>query len=181
MTEFGRSGTPAAHGEVRNRCAGGNVASHRLRGRTRPTALNLENRMLKDLGESDPLVAILYSAYCAGSRIPEVEPSRSELARAARRRWNSFKHRHPTPAPDTLSARIEDLARGLLARCVAVAGARPTIEISECRDLARRLAGVLGERHRGDVAIAGTHGPGRSCRKFVNAGHEPTGPVADPR
>jgi hypothetical protein len=101
--------------------------------------------MPQDPGKLDPLVAILHSAHCAGSRIPELELRRPELARAARRRWNSFAHRHPAPAPDTLSARVEDLARGLLARCVAVAGVRPVIEIGECRDLARNLAGVLGE------------------------------------
>ncbi|MBR7837196.1 hypothetical protein KDL01_28220 [Actinospica durhamensis] len=94
----------------------------------------------------DPLVSALHAAHRAGSRLPDVELRRAELARAVRRRWNSFTHRHPAPAPDTLAARVEDLARGLLTRFAAHAGARPGVEISECRDLARRLAAVLGER-----------------------------------
>lgn len=93
----------------------------------------------------DPLVALLHAAHVEGSGIPDSEPRRLELARAVRRRWNSFTLRHPAPAPDTRSARIEDLARGLLARCALRGGSRPGIEISECRELARRLAGVLGE------------------------------------
>ncbi len=101
--------------------------------------------MTHDLGQADPLLAILHAAHRAGSRIPEIDLRRPELARAARRRWNSFTHRHPAPAPDTLAARVEDLARGLLARCCARAGSRPVIDISECRELARRLAGVLSE------------------------------------
>ncbi|WP_034260641.1 hypothetical protein [Actinospica robiniae] len=101
--------------------------------------------MTIDLTLPDPLVALLHKAYGEGSRIPGSEPLRLELARAARRRWNSFRHRHPDPAPDTLSARVEDLARGLLARCARHTGAIPGIEISECRELARRIAGVLGE------------------------------------
>jgi hypothetical protein len=94
---------------------------------------------------SDPLVALLHAAHVEGGFVPDTEPRRSELAQAVRRRWNSFAHRHPAPAPDTLSARIEDLARGLLARGARRTGSLPRIEISECRDLARRLAGVLNE------------------------------------
>jgi len=104
--------------------------------------------MTIDLAPPDPLVALLRAAHTAGSRILDCDPRRVELAGAVRRRWNSFTHRHPAPAPDTPSARIEDLARGLLARCAPRSGSRPSrIEISECRELARRLAGVLGEPH----------------------------------
>lgn len=101
--------------------------------------------MTIDLTLPDPLVALLHKVHAEGSRIPGSEPLRLELARAVRRRWDSFRHRHPVPAPDTRSARIEDLARGLLARCARRTGALPWIEISECRDLARRLADVLNE------------------------------------
>lgn len=101
--------------------------------------------MTIDFTLPDPLVALLHKAHVEGSCIPGSEPLRLELARAVRRRWNSFRHRHPDPAPDTLSARVEDLARGLLARCAQRTGAIPRIEISECRELARRLAGVLSE------------------------------------
>lgn len=92
---------------------------------------------------ADPLLTALDAAHDAGSRIPDVEQRWPDLARAVRRRWSSFAHRHPFPAPDTLPARIEDLARGLLVRCAARPGARSIIDISECRELARRLAGVL--------------------------------------
>lgn len=101
--------------------------------------------MTLDITPADPLVALLLAAHVEGSGIPDSGPRRLELARAVRRRWNSFTHRHPAPAPDTPSARIEDLARGLLARCALRSGSRPGIEISECRELARRLAGVLSE------------------------------------
>lgn len=101
--------------------------------------------MTTDFMSADPLIALLHAARLEGSRIPDAEPRLLQLAGSVRRRWNSFAHRHPAPAPDTLSARIEDLARGLLARNAPRAGARPKIDISECRELARRLAGVLSE------------------------------------
>jgi hypothetical protein len=90
---------------------------------------------------ADPLIPVLNAARRAGNPAiggdPQYWPG---LVRMVRRRWSSFKHRHPAPAPDTRGARVEDLARGLLARR---ARRRATVELSDCRELARRFARVL--------------------------------------
>lgn len=93
-------------------------------------------------GHGDPLISVLSAARRAGRPVPEGDPQHwQEIVRLARRRWSSFTRRHPAPAPDTRGARVEDLARGLLARWGA---GMATVEISDCRMLARQLARVLG-------------------------------------
>ena len=100
--------------------------------------------MTEQSEHADPLIAALREAKRAGNPVPGDDPQRwQELLRAARRRWNSFAHRHPLPARDTLSVRVEDLARGLLARCSARPRTGSPVELSDCRALAKRLASVL--------------------------------------
>jgi hypothetical protein len=92
--------------------------------------------------QADPLIPVLDAAQREGNPVPGADPQRwPQIVAAARRRWNSFGHRHPAPAADTRGARVEDLARGLLARCAT--GGRTMIEISDCRALAKSLARVL--------------------------------------
>jgi len=94
------------------------------------------------MNQADPLMPLLAAAQGAGNPVPGGDPQHwPQIIRSVRRRWASFHHRHPAPAPDTRAARIEDLARGLLVRCTAIG--RGLIEISDCRALAERLAGVL--------------------------------------
>ena len=95
------------------------------------------------MNQADPLMPVLAAAQCAGNPVPGVDPQYwPQIIRSVRRRWGSFHHRHPAPAPDTRAARVEDLARGLLVRCTAIG--RGLIEISDCRALAVRLAQELG-------------------------------------
>ena len=93
---------------------------------------------------ADLLIAAVRSARRAGNPVPGPDPQRwQRVIRVALRRWSTFTRRHPAPAPDTFSARAEDLARGLLARCGPRTGSGAPIEITDCRHLARRLAHVL--------------------------------------
>lgn len=97
----------------------------------------------RQMNETDPLIRVLAAARREGNPVAGRDPQQwPQIVRCARRRWDSFAHRHPAPAPDTRGARVEDLARGLLARCAA--GGRSLIEISDCRALAGRFAPVLG-------------------------------------
>ncbi len=94
---------------------------------------------------ADQLIAALCAAQRAGNPVPGGDPQTwGRIIRVASNRWNSFTRRHPVPAADTLSARVEDLARGLLTRCAPRPGTGAAIELTDCRDLARRLARVLG-------------------------------------
>ncbi|WP_034262246.1 hypothetical protein [Actinospica robiniae] len=98
--------------------------------------------MNRPLDHADPLMPVLADAQYLGNPVLGADPQHwPEIIRCVRRRWGSFQHRHPAPAPDTRAARVEDLARGLLVRCTAIG--RGLIEISDCRALARRLALVL--------------------------------------
>jgi hypothetical protein len=93
--------------------------------------------------QTELLITALSAAQRAGNPVPGGDPRHwQRIIRVARRNWSSFTRRHPAPAPDTLAARAEDLARGLLARCRPQGNAAP-LDITDCRDLARRLAAVL--------------------------------------
>jgi hypothetical protein len=93
---------------------------------------------------ADLLIAAVRSAQQAGNPVPDPDPQHwQRVIRVALRRWSTFTRRHPAPAPDTLSARAEDLARGLLFRFGSRTGSGAPIEITDCRRLARRLAHVL--------------------------------------
>lgn len=108
---------------------------------------------MTQMNQTDPLIPVLAAAQRAGNPVPGGDPQHwPQIVRCARRRWDSFAHRHPAPAPDTRGARVEDLARGLLARCAA--GGRSLVEISDCRALAARLAQVLGPAP--DLAVGGS-------------------------
>jgi hypothetical protein len=94
--------------------------------------------------QTELLITALSAAQRAGNPVPGGDPRHwQRIIRVARRNWSSFTARHPAPAPDTLAARAEDLARGLLARCRPQSAAGRPIDISDCRTLARRLAIVL--------------------------------------
>jgi hypothetical protein len=106
---------------------------------------------------ADLLIAAVRSARRAGNPVPGPDPQRwQRVIRVALRRWSTFTRRHPAPAPDTLSARAEDLARGLLARCGPRTGSGAPIEITDCRHLARRLAHVLSTAPTGRTG-GGSH------------------------
>lgn len=95
--------------------------------------------------QADQLIAALRAAQRKGNPDPGSDPQTwGRIIRMASRRWNSFTRRHPGPAADTLPARVEDLARGLLVRCAPRPGTGAAIELTDCRDLARRLARGLG-------------------------------------
>ena len=99
--------------------------------------------------DTDALVAALCAAQCAGNPVPGGDPQRwQRIIRVARRRWNSFTRRHPAPASDTLAARAEDLARALLNRFGSDPDTGKPIDLTDCRDVARRLAGILGVETR---------------------------------
>lgn len=92
---------------------------------------------------TDPLIDALRSAQQEGNPVADGDPQRwFRIIRVSRRRWGSFTRRHPSPASDTFTARAEDLARGLLNRFARPGVGKP-LDISDCRDLARRLAAVL--------------------------------------
>jgi len=93
----------------------------------------------------DLLIAALGAAQRGGNPIPGGDPQRwGRIIRIASKRWSTFERRHPAAAADTLSARVEDLARGLLEHCGPPPGSGTPIEISDCRKLARSLAAILG-------------------------------------
>jgi hypothetical protein len=97
------------------------------------------------MDQADQLIAALCAAQREGNPVPGGDPQTwGRIIRVAAKRWNSFTRRHPSPAADTLPARVEDLARGLLVRCASRPGTGAPIELTDCRDLARRLARVLG-------------------------------------
>lgn len=112
------------------------------------------------MNQADPLIPVLAAAHCAGNPVPGGDPQHwPQIVRSVRRRWASFRHRHPAPEPDTRSARVEDLARGLLVRCSA--RGKGLIEISDCRALADRLAQQL---EPSPDASSGTHAPAGESR-----------------
>jgi hypothetical protein len=112
---------------------------------------------------ADLLIAAVRSALRAGNPVPGPDPQRwQRIIRVALRRWSTFTHRHPAPAPDTFSVRAEDLARGLLSRCGPRAGSGAPIEITDCRHLARGLAHVLSAAPAGKTG-GGSH-PSRTAR-----------------
>lgn len=111
---------------------------------------------------ADPLITALHAARSAGNPVVDGDSQRwPGMILSVRRRWGSYAHRHPAPSPDTLAARVEDLARGLLARCAGRPGERTLIEITDCRQLARRLALVLSAP---SAAMPGGVDPGRWAR-----------------
>lgn len=96
------------------------------------------------MDDTEALIAALCAAQFAGNPVPGGDPQRwQRIIRVTRRRWSSFARRHPAPAPDTLTARAEDLARALLNRFGSDPDTGKPIDITACRDLARRLAGIL--------------------------------------
>jgi hypothetical protein len=93
---------------------------------------------------SDVLIDALRVAQREGNPVADGDLQRwYRIIRITRRRWGSFTRRHPSPASDTFAARAEDLARALLDRCNPRPGTGRPLDITECRDLARRLAAVL--------------------------------------
>ena len=92
---------------------------------------------------ADAMIAVLCAAQCAGNPVPGGDPQRwQRIVRIAHHRWSTFRRRHPS-APDTPAARVEDLARGLLDRLGRHSENGAPLEITDCRDLAQRLATVL--------------------------------------
>lgn len=94
---------------------------------------------------ADGLLAALSAAQREGNPVPGTDPQTwGRIIRVASKQWETFARRHPSPAADALPARVEDLARALLVRCTPRSGARSPIELTDCRNLAWRLAQVLG-------------------------------------
>ncbi|HEY3873424.1 MAG TPA: hypothetical protein VGM10_34020 [Actinocrinis sp.] len=95
---------------------------------------------------ADRLLAALADAQRSGNPIPSGDPERwRRIIRIAMHRWRTFPLRHPGPVADTLAARSEDLARGLLDRVGRAPGAPDRPDIAACRALAVRLAVVLAQ------------------------------------
>ena len=90
-------------------------------------------------------------AHADGSPVaPSNEFGAVEMASIARRRWNSFARRHKH-IPNTLQARIEDLARGLAGRFTD--GGWPMVGplISDYRWLAEQIAPLLDAASETDI------------------------------
>jgi hypothetical protein len=112
--------------------------------------------MADTTARTDELIAALCTAQYEGNPVPGTDPqSWGRIIRVASKRWDSFTRRHPVPAADTLPARVEDLARGLLVRCAPRTGGHRPIELTDCRDLAWRLARVLGAPPAPDARVRG--------------------------
>lgn len=93
---------------------------------------------------ADRLLAALADAQRSGNPIPGGDPERwRRIIRIAMHRWRSFPLRHPGPVADTLAARSEDLALGLLDRVGRAQGMPDRPDIAACRALAVRLAAIL--------------------------------------
>ncbi|MBS2965915.1 hypothetical protein KGA66_22915 [Actinocrinis puniceicyclus] len=99
--------------------------------------------MTHDTAQAGLLIAALGAAQREGNPIPGSDPQQwSRIIRVASKRWSTFERRHPAAA-DTFCARVEDLARGLLDRCAPQRNSGATIDITDCRGLARSLATIL--------------------------------------
>jgi hypothetical protein len=99
---------------------------------------------MNDPALADRLLAVLADAQRSGNPIPGGDPDRwRRIIRIALHRWRTFPLRHPGSAADTLTARSEDLARGLLDRVGPAPGGPDRPDITACRTLAARLAVVL--------------------------------------
>lgn len=101
--------------------------------------------MTHDSAQAGLLIAALGAAQREGNPVPGSDPRHwSRIIRVASKRWSTFARRHPSAAADTFSARVEDLARGLLERCAPPRNSGTTIDITDCRSLARSLAAIFG-------------------------------------
>lgn len=101
--------------------------------------------MTEQDAQAQRLIDAVRAAQDAGNPVAGCDPQIwPRIVRVASRRWRSFAHRHPLPAADTFSARVEDLARGLLNCCAPRPGLGMPIELADCRDLAWRLTRVMG-------------------------------------
>lgn len=111
--------------------------------------------------QADQLIAALCAAHREGSPVPGTDPQTwGRIIRVASKRWNSLARRPQAPAADTLPARVEDLAGGLLVHRAPRPGTVAPIDLTDCRELAWRLARVFAA----PATVAGTGGYGRSTR-----------------
>lgn len=115
-----------------------------------------------DSAQAGLLIAALGAAQREGNPVPGSDPQQwSRIIRVASRRWGTFERRHPATAADTFAARVEDLARGLLERCAPPRNSGSTIDITDCRRLARSLATVFQSSPAVGAGAAADLGRGR--------------------